>query len=259
MTQRSWTIISPPDSDAGVGLCDCSPMEIEKVMGGYWFDMEAGGDAHALNQKPATILETPNISVSTVINENRTIMITFSPIVDIQELPSRFAESFLAKQGISAAFVVANCNQWYQHPEMEDAIYALQRITRAYDRILLFGSSMGAFAALQFSWRLGADAVLAMAPQHSCSDQSFDQRWANWWQSIDKRLYDDLSSGLSRTADVALFYDNDSVDKLHAERIESVRSCRHFPLRESGHNMCNHLQQRGLLSTVVNDFILGTL
>ncbi|WP_419897309.1 hypothetical protein [Roseomonas sp. USHLN139] len=56
---------------------------------------------------------------------------------------------------------------WYPRDDMAALLPQLRPILAAHDRVVLYGFSMGAYAALKYSAALGADVVLAFAPQAS--------------------------------------------------------------------------------------------
>ena len=56
---------------------------------------------------------------------------------------------------------------------------AVHAVTRGYDRVVTYGSSMGGYAAIRLAGLAGATCVLAMSPQYSIDPKvaGFDRRW----------------------------------------------------------------------------------
>ena len=113
-------------------------------------------------------------------------------------------------------------SSWYPQAEVADAVHAIGAILRAYKKIIVVGTSMGGYAALKHSARLGATHVLSFAPQYSIDPMDvgyFDKRFAVWFQP-------DLHADMAiREADVLgtayIFY-----DPVYGEDRENVRLIR---------------------------------
>ena len=62
------------------------------------------------------------------------------------------------------------------------ALEAVRDAVRGYRRVVAYGSSMGAYAALRFGGWAGADCAVALSPQYSIRDPAvmrFEKRWAD--------------------------------------------------------------------------------
>ncbi len=126
------------------------------------------------------------------------------------------------KADISVIGFMPRTSSWYPQAEVQGAIQAIGDILRAYKKIIVIGTSMGGYAALKHSARLGATHVLSFAPQYSIdpADVSyFDKRFAVWFQS-------ELHAGMAiREDDVQgtayVFY-----DPIYGDDRENVRLIR---------------------------------
>ena len=95
-------------------------------------------------------------------------VVTFDNFTDFRTLERNgFGEAFLDSSGIDAIHVIPRDNLWYQHPETVEAMARVREATRGYRRVVTYGSSMGAYAAVRLAGLVGADAVLALSPQFS--------------------------------------------------------------------------------------------
>ena len=90
-----------------------------------------------------------------------------------------FGEDFLRDQGLDAIHVVNRDNQWYQYPELPDALAAVAAATARVPRVFTYGSSMGGYAALRFARAVGARTGIAISPQYSLDPRvvPFETRW----------------------------------------------------------------------------------
>src|SRR5205085_2089472 len=62
-----------------------------------------------------------------------------------------FGEAFLRRYGIDAVHVIPADNSWFQYPDMPAALAAVAAQTGDYACRIAYGSSMGAYAAINFS------------------------------------------------------------------------------------------------------------
>src|SRR4051794_1872432 len=90
-----------------------------------------------------------------------------------------FGERFLRKNRIDAVHIVPRSNRWYQYTDMPDALAAARARTGGYPLRIAYGSSMGGYAAINFSARLDAQRVIALSPQFSIDPTKMpkDRRW----------------------------------------------------------------------------------
>jgi len=90
--------------------------------------------------------------------------VTFSPFQAL--VP--FGLRLFKKRDCRALFIVPRTNEWYQHDEIWDGLKACRRILdESSVQPIVYGSSMGGFAALAFSHELNARIVIAGSPQIS--------------------------------------------------------------------------------------------
>ena len=104
-----------------------------------------------------------------------------------------FAEDFAADRGISIVAFLARGNDWFQYRDMHAALAVARDALAGAERIVTYGSSMGAYAAIRFADALGASGCLAISPQYSNDRRKvpFETRWADdgrrirWLRTID--------------------------------------------------------------------------
>lgn len=93
-----------------------------------------------------------------------------------------FGVSAVASLGFNSVALTTNRNDWYQNKSVLRALDSIKRIARKGTPLITYGSSMGGFAAINFSEYLQADFFLAISPQFTIDREFFnkinDRRWA---------------------------------------------------------------------------------
>lgn len=203
--------------------------------------------------------DDPDLRVIATRHPGPGVVITFS---SLNEHERGFGRDFLDKQGISGIYWIARWNHWYQPP---GCLAALPAVRAHLARLppgprLTYGASMGGFAAALYSQRLGADAVLMLAPQFSNdpSKPPFETRWAREAAAI-RFADDDLLPAISRAARKFVVYDSTGQDARHAALFAQVPGTTLLPTPRAGHAMGHFLLQTRLLQELVLRAFRGTL
>lgn len=206
---------------------------------------------------PSRIFTGKDVWLNRFHADSATLVVTFTPHVKSPPTAA-FAAPFLAKSGLACVAFQALENHWWQTREMETCIEMLEPYLGNFDRIVTYGSSMGAHAALAFSGLLKADAVIAAAPQYSISRHyaPFEKRWPSEARRfptlfdpaafISRSAQKTVLFDPSHTADwkqLMLYGDQENMTLLH------VPYSRHNPLRE--------LARVGVLSKIIRGLITG--
>ncbi|SPU44098.1 alpha/beta hydrolase [Brevundimonas diminuta] len=170
-----------------------------------------------------------------------------------------FGEEFFRKAGVSAVHVMGVREDWYQYPEMGEAMLAVREATAGAQRVMTYGSSMGGYAALRFAEAAGANAVLALSPQYSIDPEKapFEVRWLQDSQRI--RWLPEVDGTLSVTAKPVVIFDPSGDDLLHVKLIEEAIAIERIMLPHCGHPSTTFLGEIGLLGNLVLQVLDGTL
>lgn len=168
-----------------------------------------------------------------------------------------FAEDFLRNRAIDAVHVISRDNDWYQYPAMQAAMETVHAATRGYDRVVTYGSSMGAYAAIRFAGLVGADCAFACSPQFSIDPTvvRFEYRWVQA-----ARVFRPVWEGLlpfPALREAYIAYDPVNLDAKHISLIR--RGFRFTPLRlpGAGHPVTGFLQEVDVLERLVMSIIRG--
>lgn len=95
------------------------------------------------------------------------LLITFSDALVFANGLSFTADSMVRKVGLTCLGFMAKSANWFPAEAIARAVPHIDYTLRSFDRIMLYGCSMGAYAAIKHSRALRATDVLALAPQWS--------------------------------------------------------------------------------------------
>ncbi len=132
-----------------------------------------------------------------------------------------FGERFLRRIGMSAIHVLARGNHWYNYPGTPHALHAIRTALdeAGARRIVTYGSSMGAYAAIRFAPSIRATGILALSPQYSIDRAIMpeEDRWQD--EARDIVWQADLAGPLLPCAPTVVVYDPRDADARQVARI----------------------------------------
>jgi len=207
--------------------------------------------------------------------ESTTLLIAFGGMRGRIGMPPFEFLSLTGGIPVKRVFVRDLRQAWYHHglPGQGDGLLDVARVLRelidGHDvrRVVMAGNSAGGYAALVFGCLLGADAVLAFAPQTVLDLGTLAEMGDHRW---DERLLEiageggldpawtDLSGRLEpiRTADTrfAVYFDDTlEVDRLHAERLAGLSGLRLYRFGHGAHHLVRSLRDCGALERLLRD------
>lgn len=168
-----------------------------------------------------------------------------------------FGEAFLRGIGVSAIHILGVGDDWYQYPDMAEALAAARAGMAGAERVLAYGSSMGAYAAIRFADAVSADAVLAVSPQYSIDPKRvpFETRWRADARRI--RFLPQIEGRLTCAARPLVVYDAADDDRLHAEMIAAEIETDLIGVRNLHHPATTALGEMGLLGGLMMMLLAG--
>jgi tetratricopeptide (TPR) repeat protein len=170
-----------------------------------------------------------------------------------------FGEAFLQAAGVSAIHVLGHREDWYQYPEMTAAMAAVRQAVAGAERVMTYGSSMGAYAAIRFADAASANAVLAISPQYSISPAMapFERRWI---QDSDRiQWLPEIDGPIHCQATPIIVYDPSTPDEKHVAMIARDIAIAPIKLRHASHPATTALGELGLLAPLVMQALSGDL
>ncbi len=206
-----------------------------------------------------TLLKTDDVLVRRVgAADAARQVVTFDSYSDHRTLDRKgFGEDFFAGHGVTAIHVLSRDNDWYQHPELIEGFARIREAVQPAERVMTYGVSMGGYAALRFSQRVGAHVALALSPQYSIDPAKapFERRWIDDAARI--RFLDDLDGPITTDAECIVVYDPTSTDRQHVERIEQDTPVVQLRAPHAGHSVAALLAEAGVLGDLALDVLKG--
>ncbi|MBL8703565.1 MAG: tetratricopeptide repeat protein, partial [Rhodospirillales bacterium] len=172
-----------------------------------------------------------------------------------------YAGRFLVDNGFDVVAFKANRNWWFQDlgPAVFDAVeQAIARGGRSYRRRVGYGSSMGGYAAFQFSGALKLDRVVAYSPQFSIHE-AWEPRWAREAAAIDF-AHAMTRAALAPDCRFVVVYDPCNPDIEHVRRFAAIvpeGRLRELRLRYSGHPSGDFIAETGHLKAFALALLRG--
>lgn len=194
----------------------------------------------------------------------RQLAFTFTPFTlgnDLTLAGTGYGGDFLLKNHYDIIAFKSIRNNWYQDvsPELLAAVEEFAgSFEPAYERRVGYGSSMGAYAAVQFSRALNLDVVLGLSPQFAI-DEDFDRRWAVPAQAIEFRHRLDASA-ISPRCKYYFVYDPETADRLHIDKFrELIGAAQIVEVRTpfSGHPSAHFLAETGSIQSLALAALAG--
>lgn len=174
-----------------------------------------------------------------------------------------WAQDVVANAGWDGLYILPKTMNWYQSPELWEFFRTMQKtgFFTGYKRVVMYGNSMGGFAALAFAKLSNAKRVVVFHPRTLLKHSELP--WASKFSQ--KLKYNrtgpraDALNGLEAETDVMIFVDPlFKRDKAHAnwicgghKRTEIIR----VPF--IGHDIPTFLSSIGIISTVARSAIDG--
>lgn len=170
-----------------------------------------------------------------------------------------FGETFLSGYGISAIHVLGRGDDWYQYPEIAQALESVRAGTQAARRVMTYGSSMGAYSAVRFADAVGATSTLALSPQYSLDPAKApdEDRWVQDARRI--KWLPEVDGPIRCSFKPVIIYDPVGPDGWHGRRIADDIEVSAVLLPHTAHPVAVYLDEVGLLKELVMDGLEGTL
>lgn len=211
------------------------------------------------------IYESDSLLAKLEIGETlyQTLVITFVGRNKDQDKARFFGDAFLNKYGYSCLAVACKSNEWYQYEDFDQMCKYIQAESKNFQKVIVYGASMGAYAALEYSRYYSSDVCIALSPQFTVDPSwaTFDTRWTNDIVAIDS--YRPPILELRKNVNYYIFYDHSHiVDRQHVNKIASERDLNNvtkISIPFSGHvvgDFDKHLLSESILNIIKGDFDL---
>lgn len=213
-------------------------------------------------------LELPGYYIDFIEGSKEDLVITFEnadkpdvPRLNKNRIP--WGANFLVKRKCTVIGIKPKAVDWYRGKDLHDFFRSsyFTELSKSYEKVSFFGSSMGGYAALAFSEAVPGSYIIAFNPQ-----TSLDSRVSLWDKRYPVGSSQDWSGDFvdgaftSKTAKkIYIAYDPfHKMDKLHVDRIDpSLLVPMKFPF--VGHAVASWMQLAGVLPQFVEGALAGSL
>lgn len=211
--------------------------------------------------------ELPNYFID-FIKGNDTLFITFEFSGKSLSRPdggrSPWGLNFLVqKRGFSLLGVKPKYIEWYRKNDLHQFFRSTEfaKFISRFKKVVLYGGSMGGYAALAFAEAVPGCTVIALNPQSTLNRKlvPWEKRFKDGWNVDWQGDFNDAAFGATFAENVYVVYDPLlKFDKKHIERLDSNNLiCLKVPL--VGHRMPVWLAQMGVLGKIVDLAVANNL
>ncbi len=208
---------------------------------------------HMLDYPTDLLFEDEEIIVVATGGRSTFALVTFGDLVTLAKGRSFYAETPVRKAGFAAIGFMAKRPNWFPASSVGHSIPAVLEWLAPFLQRVLYGGSMGGYAALKYSGLIGATEVIAYCPQWSIDPDECSIN-PGWQQHFMPKM---RGMGISRS-DVRgvayIFFDPlDAVDAFHAKAIGRIwPQIRYVRVPGAGHHVTTLLAGTQNLIDVVD-------
>lgn len=180
-----------------------------------------------------------------------TLIVTFNEMWNVYSDQRFWGEKVIRKLDFPAYGLVTEGPNWFP---VQDTVLALREVikkSRIYDKTVLYGYSMGAYAAIKYSSLFDNPVVLAFSPQFSidpddCADQ--DERYKIFFDAVVNR--DMKIKPIEVGGKIYIFYDPCyAPDDFHVRNMPGNLTL--IPMRLINHDTINAISSSERLSAII--------
>lgn len=202
------------------------------------------------------LLEDEQIRIDhfTAPKRGRTLVITFDPLLYLAQRP-HFGQDFLRRLGVDIVAVRKKTENFYQPLSRTAFVEAVSPLLGRYERVVAYGSSLGAYAALYFCRDLDCD-VIASSPRVSVHPRYGAKVWQ---RQVAFRHEPFEASAAVRCRAIVIYDPKEPLDRRYIEGEVLPQFSRALVLRVpySGHPSNHFLSEIGFIAPFVRAVIAG--
>nr|WP_294914862.1 hypothetical protein [uncultured Neokomagataea sp.] len=190
-----------------------------------------------------------------------TVFITFGDLLLKPDGKRFFAEKPLNKIGISSVGIVSKDNGWYQGESLLKAYNVVEGILKNFSNRILYGGSMGGYAAIKFSRLFSATHVLSLCPQWSLDPDEWGRDDFGFSEHFNASMRDMGIKKEDASGEIYVFTDRfDRNDFNHFLKIkENVRGVHYINVPFVGHEVTTVFAGTSRLLDIMKSLIFGDI
>lgn len=177
-----------------------------------------------------------------------------------------FLKPIVEKYNISCLGITSKIDNYYIHEDMKEVIALCNQIASSYQKVIVVGLCMAAYAALKYSKLLNADTVFAMCPSCTIDPKLLPVHVIA--SGLAKRLDEKIVTQSSLTQNdfkgkLYIAYDPTvSPDTIDARQVDYLKQLApqaiYIPAHFTGHNTVAHLQGSQVFKSIIDALAYGT-
>lgn len=181
-------------------------------------------EVEELKYKKTKIYEDENLVVIFKSGYSDFLFITFGDSVSLASDLDMYADPVSTKLGYASLGFMAKSRNWYPKESMEKSIHSCRNILGKYSSRLLYGGSMGGYAAIKYSNLLKASQVITCCPQWSIDPNECEGKRNGY-----EKYFHSGMAGMGVTAedvcgDIYVIHDpKHKVDSFHYSKFRRLR------------------------------------
>jgi len=181
------------------------------------------------------------------------LLITFNNFAILADGKTFWGQRFIESAKISCVSFMVKERSWFPDLYMSEAITLIRDILANYTKIVAYGNSMGAYAALKYASQLGVTHVLAFNPQYSIEPGRVksDNRFTSYFKaSIHEGM--EIVAGDVVPFSYVIYDPSRADDNEHAELIAQNSDVTLVPVKYSDHVTVRIIGGYGRAALLIN-------
>ena len=151
------------------------------------------------------------------------LLVTFGDLISLADGSRFWADKAVRRLDLTCLGLMAKGPNWYPASSVQPALMAVERRLELYSERVLYGSSMGGYAAVKYSQSFQATAVIALSPQWSIEESACDGIDPGWPTYFTPAMVGMEIQSKDVSGNVSLFVDRAfHPDGFHEERIRDA-------------------------------------
>lgn len=200
------------------------------------------------------VFEDEHIRAIYLKGTTETLVLSFGDLISRAKGNAINAEKSLAKYDYNVIGIMPKQKSWFPSQSMHALIEQISPLLNQFQRVVAYGGSMGGYAAIKYSKRLGAARVVSMVPQYSINPAEIeDRRYTDFYDpNVNADMQIDATDIASDAEYIVVYDPYFDLDREHYEKIKPLipqLNTLHLPY--TGHDAVAVLANSALL----HDFI----
>lgn len=210
------------------------------------------------------LFENEHIIICSQFFDKNRVVLSFCPLIgegQVMTKESGFGYKLFNKSQISAIYFIPKWNSFYQPHYLQSGLDIVSDLIKEFKEVVMYGVSMGAYAAVRYSAYFNADRAIAFCPVLFLTRErgNFDRRYVVHLDKVEN-LSDTWIDTRHQKPELIILYDKQHYpDYEHIDKfaIHNASNLKKFHIGLSAHSSFGLLNESGILSEVSKKLILS--